>query len=353
MPNRDAANDGQLTPEKEKREEKEVEEEEKKRGKRREKAMAAPDAPTDAPPPTAPIVNDKSPICIPFILSHLANHRKQHAGEANPRPLIVGLNGVQGVGKTTLVRALAQTLQGREGVPTLVVSIDDFYLTHADQRSLAATHPDNALIQHRGEPGTHDLPLLNTFLTSLLANHHPTPIPQYSKSAFSGQGDRLPASLWPSTSPTNPPHIVLLEGWCIGFRPLPASEVQSRHASPTDNRTLHLHPLASLLFINDQLRGYDALVNQRLDAFVHIDAKDTEWVYAWRAEQEAQLRRETGGLGMDEDEVRRFVDGYYPAYELFAEGVRKGVFGGEKGREGRQLRVVVGRNRRVVGSEVI
>ncbi len=315
--------------------------------------MTTPVVPTDARPSTARIVDDKSPICIPFILSHLAKHRKQHAGEANPRPLIVGLNGVQGVGKTTLVRALAHTLQEREGVPTLVVSLDDFYLTHADQRSLAAAHPDNALIQHRGEPGTHDLPLLNTFLTSLLANHHPTPIPQYSKSAFSGQGDRLPASLWPSTSPTNPPHILLLEGWCIGFRPLPDSEVQSRHASLTNNRTLHLHPLASLLFINDQLRGSDTLVNQQLDAFVHIDAKDIEWVYAWRAEQEAQLRRETGGLGMDEDEVRRFVDGYYPAYELFTEGVREGVFGGEKGREGRQLRVVVGRDRRVVGSEVI
>jgi D-glycerate 3-kinase len=111
--------------------------------------MAAP----DASHLQTRVVDDKSPICIPFILSRIAEYRKQHEGETNVRPFIVGLNGVQGVGKTTLVRALAQTLQEREGLPTLVVSIDDFYLTHADQLTLAAAHPDNALVQYRGEPG--------------------------------------------------------------------------------------------------------------------------------------------------------------------------------------------------------
>jgi D-glycerate 3-kinase len=108
---------------------------------------------TPDPPLQTRVVDDKSPICIPFILSRIEEYRKQHAGEDNPRPFIVGLNGVQGVGKTTLVRALAETLQDREGLPTLVVSIDDFYLTHADQLALAAAHPDNALVQYRGEPG--------------------------------------------------------------------------------------------------------------------------------------------------------------------------------------------------------
>lgn len=88
-----------------------------------------------------------------------------------------------------------------------------------------------------------------------------------------------------------------------------------------------------------------------LDAFVHIDAEDTEYVYAWRAEQEAQLRREKGS-GMSEAQVRRFVDAYYPAYELYTEGVRRGVFEGVPGREGCQLRVVVGRDRGVVESMV-
>lgn len=77
-----------------------------------------------------------------------------------------------------------------------------------------------------------------------------------------------------------------------------------------------------------------------------------EWVYSWRAEQEAQLRRETGS-GMSEEQVEKFVDAYYPAYELFTDGVRRGVFEGREGREGCQLRVVVGRDRQVVESMVI
>jgi D-glycerate 3-kinase len=79
--------------------------------------------------------------------------QKGEGGNRPTRPFIIGLNGIQGVGKTTLVRTLAEALQGREGLPTLVISIDDFYLRHEDQLALAATHPDNALVQYRGEPG--------------------------------------------------------------------------------------------------------------------------------------------------------------------------------------------------------
>jgi D-glycerate 3-kinase len=102
------------------------------------------------------IVDDKSPICIPFIRERVKAHQQQQQaqGDAAPaRPFIIGLNGVQGVGKTTLVRALASALRNDEGLPTLVVSIDDFYLTHADQQALATAHLDNALVQCRGEPG--------------------------------------------------------------------------------------------------------------------------------------------------------------------------------------------------------
>jgi D-glycerate 3-kinase len=96
------------------------------------------------------IIDDKSPICIPFILDQLQEYTV--SAKADGKPFIIGLNGVQGVGKTTLVRALASTLR-EKGVKTLVVSIDDFYLKHEDQVALAASHPDNALVQVRGEPG--------------------------------------------------------------------------------------------------------------------------------------------------------------------------------------------------------
>lgn len=324
--------------------------------------MAAPSTP-DVPLQTR-IIDDKSPICIPFILSQLAAHRQRHP--SGTRPFIIGLNGLQGVGKTTLVRALAETLQNREGLSTLVVSIDDFYLTHADQLALAAAHPDNALVQYRGEPGpfppppppplpltptgTHDIPLLTTFLTSLL-NPSPTdpiPIPSYSKPLHSGLGDRLPPSQWPVLPA--PPACLLIEGWLVGFRALTPSQVEALWRDPS-SRTLHRHKLEHLLFVNECLRGYDVLTDV-LDAFVHVDAEELGFVYEWRQEQEKRLREETGE-GMSEEMVGRFVDGYFPAYEMYVEGVRQGVWKGVEGREGRQLRLVVGRDRGVRWKEVI
>ena len=83
------------------------------------------------------------------------------------------------------------------------------------------------------------------------------------------------------------------------------------------------------------------------DAFIHVDAAETNFVYKWRLEQEAALRRDKGA-GMNDDQVMKFVDGYYPAYELFTEGVRNGVLRGGKDAKGAQLRLVVGRDRKVI-----
>lgn len=97
------------------------------------------------------IIDDKSPHCIPFILSRLHAYQSSHPN--SPRPFIIGLNGVQGAGKTTLVSALAQTLKEKEGLETLVLSIDDLYLKREDQVKLAKEQEGNALVQYRGEPG--------------------------------------------------------------------------------------------------------------------------------------------------------------------------------------------------------
>lgn len=296
------------------------------------------------------VIDDKSPKCIPFILERLKAHqaRQSASGSGSPvRPFIIGLNGVQGVGKTTLVKALAETLQQRELLQTIVVSIDDFYLRHQDQLALAGAHPDNALVQVRGEPGTHDTALMRDVFTSLV-NAQPALIPQYDKSAFNGLGDRSPQSTWiPVNQPGQPTvQVVLLEGWCVGFRSVGRDEVEAKWRAPS--RTLHTHKLEDLFFVNDQLKNYDA-VTDLLDAFIHIDAEDTEYVYDWRLQQERQLRHEKGS-GMTDEQVVKFVDAYYPAYELFSDAVRKGIFAVRKGC---QLQLIVGKDRGVVDSLTI
>ncbi|KAH8804958.1 P-loop containing nucleoside triphosphate hydrolase protein [Xylogone sp. PMI_703] len=295
------------------------------------------------------IIDDKSPICIPFILKRLAIHR-----EENPsRPFIIGLNGVQGAGKTTLVSALSHTLRVKEKLETLVVSIDDFYLPHAEQGALAREHKDNPLVQHRGEPGTHDVALLKSFFEAIRDGRE-IKVPVYDKSAFQGQGDRVSEDKWQVVNAPGQPRIqvVIFEGWCAGFRALSTQELIAKQTAAkeaaktsTEVKTLHKHRTEDLLFVNEKLSAYD-VVTDMFDAFIHIDAEETGYVYEWRLQQEAALRKEKG-TGMTDEQVIKFVDGYYPAYELYTDVLRAGVVRDKEARKGSQLRMVVGRDRRV------
>lgn len=60
--------------------------------------------------------------------------------------------------------ASLQHLLNCDGHAAASVSIDDFYVRGSQQEELAAKHPDNGLLQFRGNPGTHDLDLAETTL---------------------------------------------------------------------------------------------------------------------------------------------------------------------------------------------
>src|SRR5690606_6884947 len=72
--------------------------------------------------------------------------------------------GLQGTGKSTLSLQLAEL--GRErGLVVVPLSIDDFYLGHAERQRLGReVHP---LCATRGAPGTHDVPLACAVLDAL------------------------------------------------------------------------------------------------------------------------------------------------------------------------------------------
>lgn len=236
---------------------------------------------------------------IDAILS-LAGHAPANGSRL---PRIIGICGAQGSGKSTIAGIVANQLTDR-GIATALLSLDDFYLTHAERQVLAATvHP---LLATRGVPGTHDVGLALRVLDSLALKSSQC-LPRFDKA----RDDRVPEADQPRF--TGPAEIVLFEGWCVGARPqdpssliTPTNELERAHDPDARWRT----------FANDALRGdYQALFS-RIDRLILLAAPNFAIVQRWRTEQElalqAQLRingKSTAGT-MSEEAITRFIQHY-------------------------------------------
>mmetsp|Transcript_12363 Transcript_12363/g.40683 ORF Transcript_12363/g.40683 Transcript_12363/m.40683 type:complete len:376 (-) Transcript_12363:133-1260(-) len=268
-----------------------------------------------------------------WVRALVQRHRAQWTGRgAPPPPLVIGLSAPQGCGKTTLVEILEQLLR-EEGTAAAAVSIDDFYLTGAEQEALAAANPDNDLVQVRGNCGTHDLTLGRETLQALqeLGAGASMRVPRYDKSMRMGRGDRAPREKWPTVE--GPLQVVLFEGWMLGFSALPSAA----EAAAVDR---------GLELVNERLPEYERQWYSRVDAWVVLEIDDPKWVHRWRAEAEQRMR-ESGRSAMSDAQVADFVARYLPAYEAYLPALYSPK--GPSGAEGKPLlRIRVDQNRAVV-----
>ncbi|EMD96650.1 hypothetical protein COCC4DRAFT_154928 [Bipolaris maydis ATCC 48331] len=294
--------------------------------------------------------------------------QKQHA-ESPDTPIILGITGLQGSGKSTWASTLVKLLSEEHGLYSITVSLDDFYKTHTDLVSRRNQDPANKLYLTRGQPGTHDEQLAQSFFQQLKAWSTTTTtttttiddspstkaalaIPSFDKSRFNGEGDRAPESSWPRI--TRKPAVVIFEGWCLGFTPVAPSVIEHKHALALQGKlavnTPAQHQVAHLLQVNDALKRYcDAFMGpHHFDFFIHIDTEHLPNVYTWRLEQEHKMIARKGE-GMSDDMVKTFIDGYMPSYEIYLDQLRKGLFA----EKGRMVRVVLDEGRGVESVEVL
>ncbi|EUC29173.1 hypothetical protein COCCADRAFT_29709 [Bipolaris zeicola 26-R-13] len=282
--------------------------------------------------------------------------QKQHA-ESPDTPIILGITGLQGSGKSTWASTLVKLLSEDHGLYSITVSLDDFYKTHTELLERRNQDPANKLYRTRGQPGTHDEALAQSFFQELKnwsatdGNKH-LAIPSFDKSRFNGEGDRAPEHSWPRI--TRKPAVVIFEGWCLGFTPVSPSFIQQKHALALQDKlavnTPAQHQVSHLLEVNECLKRYcDTFMGpSHFHYFVHIDTEDLGNVYKWRLEQEHRLIEERGE-GMEDQRVREFIDGYMPSYEIYLEQLRKGLFE----ERGRMVRVVLDEGRGVERVEVL
>lgn len=205
---------------------------------------------------------------------------------------LLGINAPQGTGKSTFARYLVDSLKKENQLNIIEISIDDFYLTREDQKKLAeqSQHP---YLQDRGYPGTHDMDLMYRTLEELLAGKKPL-IPRYNKSAHNGKGDRYSKDKWSELKEA--PDLIILEGWMLGYAPLP-------NVSKEMNQ------------INNVLEDYLKL-NKMFNFFIHLHAKEVEYVLKWRAQAEKE-RRELGKGAMGEQEIIDYLNLFIPCYRTY------------------------------------
>ncbi len=206
----------------------------------------------------------------------LASEIHQLSLNAN-KPLMIGINGCQGSGKSTLVDFLTAYLADQYQLSSVAISIDDFYYDRATRAELAQNV--HTLLATRGVPGTHDIKLLKSTLAAL-AEGNPTVIPRFNKAI----DDSFPTKDW--THIERPVDVVLVEGWCWGILP------QQSHALSQPINDLEKFKDQSYVwreYVNKQLREYYQPLYAFMNKWVMLKAPSFEQVLAWRWQQEQML----------------------------------------------------------------
>lgn len=248
------------------------------------------------------------PIYLPLAEWIVANRKPDsHSGI-----WLLGINGAQGSGKSTVSSILAALLHHQHNLNVAVLSIDDFYLTRQERVHLSETiHP---LLMCRGVPGTHDLTLATQTLEKL-RNASPaqtTALPRFNKA----EDDRFTEQDWPIIK--GRPDLVIFEGWCVGTQPqaaqnlvLPVNELEANEDSELIWRK----------FVNTALESTYREFFSTLDALIMLQAPSFDCVYNWRIKQEHHLKEQlsqnfssltkpVGSRIMSDGEIMRFIQHY-------------------------------------------
>lgn len=221
-----------------------------------------------------------------------------------PSAPVIGINGAQGSGKSTMSALLKRVLESKYHWRVAVVSIDDLYLTHAERAGLArSVHP---LLQTRGVPGTHDVTLGLSIINQLktLKKGQLLHLPRFNKAT----DDRFHPDEWDTI--TGPVDLILFEGWCVGAHAVDPAEL-AQPVNPLEAEEDEQGIWRS--YVNQQLQGAYRQLFGQIDYLIFLQVPDFDSVKNWRLEQEQKLaekfKGEATGL-MNTQEIERFIQHY-------------------------------------------
>ena len=194
-------------------------------------------------------------------------------------PLIIGLAGGQGSGKTTISSILSLILKKYFKLKVFKISIDDFYKTKKQREILSKDK--HSLLLNRGVPGTHDIKIMLDFFRKIKTkNFKSLKLPKFNKA----NDDRYKKKHWYKLK--SRPDVVIFEGWCVGAKP------QSLSLLKKPINTLEKANDKSLKwrrFVNLQLKTNYKKLYKQLDSLLYLKVKNFNLLKKWRIKQEEKL----------------------------------------------------------------
>ncbi len=223
------------------------------------------------------------------------------------KPVILGLSGGQGSGKSYVCKKL----QAHYGERCAVLGVDDFYLTKAERTQKA--QEISPLFLTRGVPGTHDISHLIQMVERLCSSNtlYPLSLPVFDKLADDRYGDKAHIIY-------QAPEIIVVEGWCVGALPAPDfvnGDAKNRIEMQDGADKWRAHQY-------DVLNGSYQILWDMMDGFVHMQAPDFDVIKTWKAEQLANDK----GLGIEwlSQEDKDWVSDFVQYYERITTDMMKG-----------------------------
>tara|TARA_Y100001968_G_C19422556_1_gene752580 strand:+ start:760 stop:1761 length:1002 start_codon:yes stop_codon:yes gene_type:complete len=213
--------------------------------------------------------------------------------EKDPSPIILGISGLPGCGKSTLGKVLEE-LSMNSDLSLNVISLDDFYYPAKELDKAMYGNPWNV---PRGLPGAHSLSDMQSTLDRFV-NTGELIAPIFDKSLRNGYGDREGIL-------ESQPKVLVIEGWFLGCTPVTDNKTVCDLVNDDIQLNLSNNEREYRLIIQDNLCNY-LPIWKMISKLWHIRAEEFQFTSIWKQQQENNMLIDKGS-SLSGSELESFV----------------------------------------------
>ena len=219
-----------------------------------------------------------------------------YINSSNENKFIIG--GSQGVGKSSLILILKKTLEKFYEKKVLSLSLDDFYLSQKERKTLS--QKEHELLLTRGVPGTHNIKNLIKTVKKFEKKLYPISLPIFDK--------LIDDTTKKKNVIKNQCNILILEGWCCGSNYI-NKEYLYKNINNLEKKFDKNFKWRN--YYNNKLKNEYKKLFDMFDKKIFIKAPSFKYVLDWRLKQEINNSSYSRfSKKMDVQEIKEFLQYY-------------------------------------------